>query len=118
MPLLERAELISNQKKVLHKVQRYIDDNLNPKKKNFLNPEKPSFEQLPSIENILSSLNISFEEYESALSISTDPNDYQIHLKRNPNSCFVNNFFPEGLLAWEANIDIQPVFKHNKTMCV
>ena len=37
------------------------------------------------------------------------------------NSCFVNNCFRIDLLAWEANLDIQPVFNHYKAviyMCV
>ena len=25
---------------------------------------------------------------------------------------FINNYFEEGLMAWEANIDIQPVINH------
>ena len=32
------------------------------------------------------------------------------------NSCFVNNYFRTGLLAWEANLDIQPVFNHYKAV--
>ena len=31
-------------------------------------------------------------------------------------SCFVNNYFDEGLLAWKANIDLQPVFTHYKAV--
>ena len=42
--------------------------------------------------------------------------DFQIHLKRQPNVCFINNFFSEGLQAWQANIDIQPVFNHYKAV--
>ena len=49
------------------------------------------------------------------MSISND-DDFQIHLKRNPNSCFVNNYFYEGLIAWEANLDIQPVFNYYKAV--
>ena len=49
------------------------------------------------------------ESYNS-LSISTD-NDFPIHMKRLPNLCFINNYFVDGLSAWEANLDIQPVFK-------
>ena len=58
-------------------------------------------------------------EYYDALSIFSD-NDFQIHLRRPPNSCFINNYFEEGLMAWEANIDIQPVINHYKavTICV
>ena len=39
-----------------------------------------------------------------------------MHLKRLPNSCFVNNYFRTGLLAWEANLDIKPVFNHYKAV--
>ena len=42
--------------------------------------------------------------------------DFQIHLKRSPNSCFGDNHFSEKLLAWEANLDIQPVFKQCKAI--
>ena len=45
------------------------------------------------------------------LSISND-SDFQIHLKHQPNACSINNFFEEGLQAWQANIDIEPVFNH------
>ena len=66
-----------------------------------------------TIEEILPVLEISKKDYEAVLSISED-SDYQFYLKRPPNSCFVNNCFTDGLLAWEANIDIQPVFNHSK----
>ena len=49
------------------------------------------------------------------MSISSD-SDFQIHLKRKPNACFINNFFVEGLQVWKANIDIQPVFNHYKAV--
>ena len=60
-------------------------------------------------------MEISKVEYEAALSISEDK-DFQLHLKRPPNSCFVNNYFSDGLLSWEANLDIQPVFNHYKAV--
>ena len=63
----------------------------------------------------MSLLEISKEDYEAALSISED-SDYQLYLKRPPNSFFVNNYFTDGLLAWEANIGIQPVFNHYKAV--
>ena len=56
-------------------------------------------------------MEISKVEDEAALSISEDK-DFQLHLKRPPNSCFVNSCFSDGLLAREANLDIQPVFNH------
>ena len=51
---------------------------------------------------------MTYHEYEKFLCISPDK-DKHLHLKRDPCSCFVNNYFSEGLSAWEANIDIQPV---------
>ena len=60
-------------------------------------------------------LDISAEEYENALKISDD-NSFQLHLRRPTDSCFVNNYFDIGLLAREANIDIQPVFDYYKAV--
>ena len=50
-----------------------------------------------------------------ALAISTDT-DFQIYLKHLPNSCFSNNYFSDGLRAWEANISIQSVSNHYKAV--
>ena len=36
--------------------------------------------------------------------------DLELHLKRQPNPCFVNNYFDVALKAWLANMDIQLVF--------
>lgn len=55
------------------------------------------------------------EDYEYSLSISTDK-DFHLHLRRDPKSCFVNNYFSEGLMSWEANIDIQPVYNYYKAV--
>ena len=33
-----------------------------------------------------------------------------------PNSCFVNNYFCDRLMAWEGAMDIQPVFKFYKAV--
>ena len=49
------------------------------------------------------------------MSISSDEY-FQIHLKREPKACFINNYFTEGLIAWKANIDIQPAFNHYKAV--
>ena len=115
IPVDERAHIIEWRKLLLTKVKQYIDTNLDPRKKNILKPQCDNFEGVPSIDNILLELDISKDDYYKALSISDD-NDFQIHLKRPPNSCFVNNYFDEGLMAWKANIDIQPVFNHYKAV--
>ena len=100
---------------ILKNVKNYIDNELNPSKKNFLDKTKDDYVELKSVEEILSLLEISSKDYEETLSISDD-SDFQIHYKRTPNSCFVNNYFCDGLMACEANMDIQPVFNHYKAV--
>ncbi|XP_066925556.1 uncharacterized protein [Clytia hemisphaerica] len=39
---------------------------------------------------------------------------FQIHYKRSTAACFVNNYFEEGLRAWEANMDLQPVLDYHR----
>ena len=60
-------------------------------------------------------LGITEDEYYNSLSISID-SEFEIHLRRPPNSCFVNNYFAEGLRAWESNMDIQHVFNQYKAV--
>ena len=60
-------------------------------------------------------LEVSKVDYENALSVSSD-NDYELHLQRVPDWCFVNNYFESSILAWEANTDIQSVINHYKTV--
>ena len=115
LPENQRNAILNERERILSIVKQYIDSNLDPKKRNILNPCKENFEEVPSIENILSELGITKEEYYNALSISCD-SDFQIHIRRKPNACFINNFFIEGLKAWKANIDIQPVFNHYKAV--
>ena len=110
-----RNSILNERERILTKVKQYIDSNLDPRRKNILNPFKENFEEVPSIQNILMKLNITEEEYYNALSISTD-SEFQIHIKREPNACVINNFFIEGLQAWKANIDIQPVVNHYKAV--
>ena len=88
--------------KALDKVKKYIDTNLNPSTKIF----QDSCQDSLSIDEILSHLELKRVEYEDALSMSDD-DSFQIHTKRPPNSCFVNSYFVDGLLAWEVNLDIQ-----------
>ena len=46
----------------------------------------------------------------------SDDNKFQIHLRRMPDSCFVDDYFADHLIPWEANLDIQPVFNHCKAV--
>ena len=42
--------------------------------------------------------------------------NFELHLKRELNSYFVNNYFDAGLKSWKANMDIQPVFNEYKAV--
>ena len=56
-------------------MKNYIDNELNPSKKNFLDSTKEDCEELRSIDEIVASSEISKHDYEEALSISDD-NDF------------------------------------------
>jgi len=88
----EKKTVLLLRNELLKKVRSYINENLNPAKRNFVDPNAENFTSVPPIDEILSELNIPKPDYEYALSISDD-NDFHIHLKRDSNSCFVNNYF-------------------------
>ena len=113
----KQNNVLNKREHILSTVKQYIDNNLDPRKHNILNPLKEDFEKTPSIKNILAELGFTEDQYYNALSISSD-SGFQIHIKRAPNACFDNNFFTEGLQTWKANIDIQPVFNHYKAVLI
>ena len=80
-----------------------------------IDPVKCNFTQPVSVKEILDELEISKDDYFRALSISKDEN-FERHLKREPNSCFVNNYFEVGCETWLENMDIQPVFNEYKAV--
>ena len=100
-----RCNLLTRRQEILCKVKQKIDDVLNPSRSTYL----PS----ATTEDILNSLGITKEDYQWALSISPD-SDYELHLKRPLNSCFINNYFIAGLKGFAANVDLQPVFNYYK----
>ena len=91
MPENMKHSLLSERKDILSKVKDYINNYLNLAKVNFQNLSRDTFENLKSVSEILEELNITEEEYMSALQISDDL-DFQLHLKRPTDSYFVNNF--------------------------
>ncbi|XP_066912801.1 uncharacterized protein [Clytia hemisphaerica] len=115
LPQEQKRTILSLRKEVLSKVKTYINENLNPSKRNFFNPDAENFSPVPTIDEILNELDIPKNDYEYALSVSED-DDFHLYLKRDSNACFVNNYFTEGLKAWQANLDIQPVFNYYKAV--
>ena len=88
----EKEDILQKRETVLSRVKDYIDLNLNPKNVNVIDPRKENYVAPKSIPEILQELLLTEQEYYNALAISTD-NDFQVHMKRFPNSCFINNYF-------------------------
>ena len=67
-----------------------------------------------SIDKLLAMANTNRNDYEKAISTTTSGS--VVVLKRNPKDCNVNNYNPNVLKAWQANMDIQYVM--NPYACV
>ena len=100
-----KSKMLENRRQILSLVKQKVDE--------VLNPSLSTYDSSLSEDDIFNSIGISREEYYSALRISSDAN-YELHLKRSLNSCFVNNYFVAGLKGFRANVDLQPVFDHYK----
>ena len=61
------AILLNERDRVLGNVRKYIDNNLNPKKRNILNLLKENYEKVPNIQYILKELNLTEDQYSDAL---------------------------------------------------
>ena len=95
LPDTVKNNILNERERILSTVKNYIDTHLDPRKRNILHSHEENFEDIPSIKNILTKLKLTEEEFYGALSISSD-SDFQIHLKRKPNECLINNFLLKG----------------------
>ena len=100
-----KSDLLNKRMEVLSLVKQQIDD--------VLNPSKPNYDSTLTEDDIFNLAGVNKEAYYSALSISPDSN-YELHLKRPVDSCFINNYFIAGIKGFAANVDLQPVFNHYK----
>lgn len=98
---------------ILFKFKDYINNFVNASIINFFDPLRDDFTEVMTL--LLKENHITKEEYENALKVSDD-NGFQPHHKRPTDSCFVKDNFNIGLLSWEANIEIQPVFHYYKAV--
>ncbi len=64
--------------------------------------------------SLLNEAEVTEDEYTDALEVSNRGS--VVLLKRDPNVCFINNYNPSVMLAWQANMDIQ--FVQNTYACV
>ena len=99
----EKLNILTNREQILKKVKSKIDE--------ALDPSKPAYNPNHSILEILAMINVTERDNYNAFSISPD-SDFRLYLKRSPDSCFINNYFIPGILALNANIDVQPVFNY------
>ena len=67
-----------------------------------------------SLAELLNKAEVTEKDYIDALELSTNGN--VIVLKREPDECFINNYNPSVMLAWQANMDIQ--FVMNAYACI
>ena len=88
--ILEKSKILAKRANILSKVEQYIDE--------FLDPSKASYDDNLTVDQTLKFLNIAKVDYYDALSIGPT-SDYEIHLRRSPNSCFINNYSPIMLKA-------------------
>ena len=100
-----KSSILNRRKEILCLVKQKIDE--------LLNPSKENYDATLTETDILHSVGISEDEYYWALSISPD-SDFDLHLKRPVDSCFINNYFVAGIKGFAANVDLQPVFNHYK----
>ena len=105
--ILEDSKILAKRTNISSKVKQYIDE--------FLNPGKASSVDNLTVDETLKFLNIAKVDYNDALSISP-ASDFEIHLRRTPNSCFINNYNLIMLKVWRTNMDLQPVFNCNKAV--
>ena len=62
-----KNSIVSERERILSKVKEYIDKDLDPKKRNILNPTKDDFEKVPKISKILAELSVTEKEYYNAI---------------------------------------------------
>ena len=100
-----KTDTMTKRKEILSLVKQKIYESLNPSKANY-NP-------MLTPDDIFQELRIIKEQYEKALSLSPD-SDYDLHLKRPIDNCFINIYFVARIKGFVANVDLQPVFNHYK----
>ena len=96
-----KQPILEKQKEILTSVNDKVDSVLNPSK-----PEE--YDSNLAEPDIFNTLGITEEEYYNALSI-LPYSDYDLHLKRLLDSCFINNYFVAGIKGFPANVDLQPL---------
>ena len=96
-------DILEKRRETLCLVKQKIDD--------VLNPSKPNYDPTLTEQDVFEDIGITNEQYYTALSISPDSN-YELHLKRPVDSCFINNYFIAGIKG------LQPVLTYNLSLII
>ena len=102
LAIVKKEDTLTRRNTLLKQAKTYIDNHLNPAKVNATDPTKGNFTQPLSVQEVLDQLEISKGDYYRALFISKDEH-LELHLKRQPNYCFVNNVGKYQQI-WEYNL--------------
>ena len=105
MPDEQKVVVLKRRNEILCCVKEKINEKLDP--------SKHDYDSSASADDVLAMCKVSKDEYNWALSVSAD-SDFELHLKREVDSCFINNYFEAGIKGFRANVDLQPVFNHYK----
>ena len=97
----EKSVILNRRSEILSTIKQIINEKLDPGKANY--------DSNLTAEQLLASCKVSMQDYKWALSISAD-DEFELHLKRPVDSCFINNYFEAGIKGFRANVDLQPVF--------
>ena len=94
-------------------------DTISSKVSDFINKyighSEDAYRKELSIDYLLLELQITKIEYYWELSITSE-NDFQFHLKKDTNYCFINNYNLVLFKEWQASTDFQTVYKYFKTV--
>ena len=104
---VKKFEILKKRSNILRKAKKYNDTYLDPNSKHYSNGK--------FIQEIIFNIEITEIGYYWTLSILPET-DHVINLKRSPGSCFVNNYNPVLLKAWEVNIDIKSAHNYYKAL--
>ena len=88
---------------ILRKVSDFINK--------YLDPSKDTYRKDLSIDGVLLELQLTKKEYYWAFSLSSE-NGFKLHLRKDKNSYFISNYNPVLLKAWQAKIDLKPVYNY------
>ena len=101
---VEHYSILKKRDTTLSKVSHFIN--------RYLDPPKDICGKDLYIDGVWLELQLTKKEYYWALSVSSE-NDFKLHLKRDANSCFINNYNLVLLKVWQSKIDLHHLSFHS-----